>query len=231
MEDPAFNALLIASEYAPRPDRRGTGRGRPRPAERAERLTATLTERLWDAEAGLFRCRDLRGGDTLVPERSVSGLIPLLLPALPGDIVAALVRTLGGPHFSLGDRTRLVPSYDPLGEAFDPHRYWRGPAWFNTSWLLERGCARTARGERADALREAVLDLADATGFAEARRPVRRRCLRRDRLQLDGGPRARPASPAARTARASRAGQEPIKRRTPHGHRTVRQEDRGGDRG
>ncbi len=29
--------------------------------------------------------------------------------------------------------------YDLLGEAFDPHRYWRGPAWFNTGWLVERG--------------------------------------------------------------------------------------------
>ncbi|MFF7367539.1 MGH1-like glycoside hydrolase domain-containing protein [Streptomyces tricolor] len=167
VEDPAFNALLIASEYALARIAEELGAAGSGRRERAERLTATLTERLWDAEAGLFRCRDLRGGDTLVPVRSVSGLIPLLLPGLPRDIVAALVRTLSGPHFSLGDRTRLVPSYDLLGEAFDPHRYWRGPAWFNTSWLLERGLRAHGEGERADALREAVLDLAGATGFAE----------------------------------------------------------------
>jgi glycogen debranching enzyme len=60
-----------------------------------------------------------------------------------------------------------VPSYDLLGEAFDPHRYWRGPAWFNTSWLLERGLRTHGDRERADALREAVLSLARATDFAE----------------------------------------------------------------
>ncbi|MFJ4947781.1 MGH1-like glycoside hydrolase domain-containing protein [Streptomyces sp. NPDC088760] len=103
----------------------------------------------------------------LIPERSVSGLVPLLLPGLPRDIVDALVRTVSGPHFSVGDRTRLVPSYDLLGEAFDPHRYWRGPAWFNTSWLLERGLRTHGERERADALREAVLELAGTTGFAE----------------------------------------------------------------
>jgi glycogen debranching enzyme len=78
-----------------------------------------------------------------------------------------VVPTVRGPHFSLGDRTRLVPSYDLLGEAFDPHRYWRGPAWCTTSRLLERGLRTHGERERADALREAVLHLADATGFAE----------------------------------------------------------------
>ncbi|MGW3176601.1 MGH1-like glycoside hydrolase domain-containing protein [Streptomyces sp. NPDC001153] len=108
-----------------------------------------------------------QGGDGLIPERSVSGLVPLVLPGLPRHVVGALVRTLCGPHFGLGGRSRLVPSYDLLGEAFDPHRYWRGPAWFNTSWLLERGLRIHGERERADALRAAVLQLAEATGFAE----------------------------------------------------------------
>ncbi|MFF7126292.1 hypothetical protein [Streptomyces sp. NPDC008240] len=166
VEDPAFNALLIASEHALA--RIAGELGAPGTARhaRAERLTAALAERLWDPASGMFLCRDLRGGG-LVPERSVSGLVPLLLPGLARELVATLVRTLGGPHFGLGSDTRLVPSYDLLGEAFDPHRYWRGPAWFNTSWLLERGLRTHGDRERADALREAVLSLAGATGFAE----------------------------------------------------------------
>ncbi|ANP54891.1 hypothetical protein J2Z21_001447 [Streptomyces griseochromogenes] len=166
VEDPAFNALLIASEHALA--RIATELGAPGTARhaRAERLTAALVERLWDAASGMFLCRDLRGG-ALVPERSVSGLVPLLLPGLPREIAAALVGTLCGPHFGLGDTTALVPSYDLLGEAFDPHRYWRGPAWFNTSWLVERGLRAHGERERADALREAVLSLAAATDFAE----------------------------------------------------------------
>ncbi|MFD8390915.1 hypothetical protein ACFV2N_17360 [Streptomyces sp. NPDC059680] len=103
----------------------------------------------------------------LIRERSVSGLVPLVLPGLPRHVVAALVRTMCGPHFGLGGQSRLVPSYDLLGEAFDPHRYWRGPAWFNTGWLLERGLRVHGERERADALRAAVLQLAEATGFAE----------------------------------------------------------------
>ncbi|MGV9571014.1 MGH1-like glycoside hydrolase domain-containing protein, partial [Streptomyces nigra] len=86
---------------------------------------------------------------------------------LPRDIADRLVRTAHGPHFGLGGTTRLAPSYDLLGEAFDPHRYWRGPAWFNTGWLLERGLRVHGEHQRAGALRAALLKLAVASDFAE----------------------------------------------------------------
>ncbi|WP_327182955.1 MGH1-like glycoside hydrolase domain-containing protein [Streptomyces sp. NBC_01334] len=177
VEDPAFNALLIASEHALARIAYELGATGTARHARAERLTAALVERLWDPVEGMFFCRDLRGGDpdpgrrpltgALVPERGVSGLVPLLLPGLPREVASALVRTLRGPHFGLGTTTRLAPSYDLLGEAFDPHRYWRGPAWFNTSWLLERGLRLHGDQAGADALRRAVLDIADTSDFAE----------------------------------------------------------------
>nr|WP_086559051.1 hypothetical protein [Streptomyces africanus] len=166
VEDPAFNALLIASEYALARIARELGAAASARQDRAERLTAALVERLWEPSAGMFLCRDVRAGE-LIPERGVSGLVPLLLPALPRDLTATLVRTLSGPHFGLGGTTRLVPSYDLLGEAFDPHRYWRGPAWFNTSWLLERGLRLHGERGRADALRRGILHTAGASDFAE----------------------------------------------------------------
>ncbi|MEW2273375.1 hypothetical protein GTY41_02870 [Streptomyces sp. SID685] len=166
VEDPSFNALLIASEHALAHIAAELGAGSAARHARAERLTAALVERLWSAESGMFLCRDVSGGE-LIPERGVSGLIPLLLPMLPGELVTALVRTLTGPHFGLGGATRLVPSYDLLGEAFDPHRYWRGPAWFNTSWLVERGLRLHGERAPADALGAALLELAEASGFAE----------------------------------------------------------------
>ncbi|WP_046729877.1 MGH1-like glycoside hydrolase domain-containing protein [Streptomyces humi] len=164
VEDPAFNALLIASEHALARIARELGATGTARHARAGRLTAALVDRLWDPEREIFLCRDLRGGG-LIPERSVSGLVPLLLPELPRETATALVRTLTGPHF--GTASRLVPSYDLLGEAFDPHRYWRGPAWSNTGWLLERGLREHGERARADALAEAVVRTAAASGFAE----------------------------------------------------------------
>ncbi|MEV6379112.1 hypothetical protein AB0M31_06800 [Streptomyces sp. NPDC051773] len=166
VEDPAFNALLITSEHALAHVAKELGAPGTARHERAERLTAALVERLWEPAEGMFLCRDVTTG-TLLPERGVSGLIPLLLPGLPRDIAAALVRTVHGPRFGLGDTTLLVPSYDLTGEAFDPHRYWRGPAWFNTNWMLERGLRLHGERRRADALRTALLETAVASGFAE----------------------------------------------------------------
>ncbi|MER6342886.1 MGH1-like glycoside hydrolase domain-containing protein [Streptomyces sp. NPDC001595] len=166
VEDPAFNALLIASEHALARIAGELGATGTARHARAERLTGVLIDRLYDPAREMFFCRDVRSGG-LIPERGVSGLIPLLLPTLPRETAAALVRTATGPHFGLGGSTRLVPSYDLLGEAFDPHRYWRGPAWFNTGWLVERGLRTHGERERADALRGALLDSAAASGFAE----------------------------------------------------------------
>lgn len=176
VEDPSFNALLIASEHALAriEGELGLHDASAVRETRARALTGTLVERLWDPADGLFLCRDLRSGDRrelpsgeLVPERGVGGLVPLILPALPGPVAAALVRTACGPYFGLGGPARLVPSYDLTGSSFDPRRYWRGPAWFNTNWLLERGLRLHGEHTRADGLRRALLEVAGESGFAE----------------------------------------------------------------
>ncbi|MGV9244763.1 MGH1-like glycoside hydrolase domain-containing protein [Streptomyces sp. NPDC003710] len=213
------------------PERRSRG-GRPdaerrdgssaHSRERRSRSGARETEQRSRSSALASERRSPAGA--LVPERSVSGLIPLLLPSLPRDVAAALVRTLSGPHFGLGGATRLVPSYDLLGEAFDPHRYWRGPAWFNTGWLLEHGLRTHAEHAAADALREALLETADSSDFAEYVDPYTGEAcgalgfgwtaaLTLDLLHNPPHPRVNPnkGDPHAGT------------RRDPHGHRHVRQ--------
>ncbi len=165
VEDPGFNALLIAAEHALASVAEHIGAD-PAPARRrAERLTAALCERLWNPTLGLFTARDLHD-DTLVPVRGVAGLLPLAVPGLPRPQVRALLETAAGEHFRLGE-VHLVPSYDLTGPAFDPSRYWRGPSWFNTAWLLHRGLLTAGAAAAAGRLREGILRDARATGFAE----------------------------------------------------------------
>lgn len=191
VEDPGFNALLAASEHALAAvvDELGGGAGPHR--ERAAALTDALVRRLWSPEAGQFLCRDLRAGreagdrderdgeaegevggqeeagGELVDVRSVAGLLPLIAPGLPRRVTDTLLHTVRGEHYGLGTQVRLVPSYDLRGPAFDPYRYWRGPAWFNVNWLLERGLRRCGEQERADSLRADVLAAAASSRFAE----------------------------------------------------------------
>ncbi|MEU6422193.1 MGH1-like glycoside hydrolase domain-containing protein [Streptomyces spiralis] len=170
VEDPCFNALLAVSELALAAMARELGRTGAAHAERARDLSRRLVDRLWDDTAGIFRARDLATG-AMVDERSISGLVPLILPHLPQDIVRRLHATLGSPHFK-APGTRLVPSYDLTGHAFDPQRYWRGPAWFNTAWLIHRGLRTHHLHADAERLREGFLTEAGRSRFAEYVDPV-----------------------------------------------------------
>ncbi|MCZ9346935.1 hypothetical protein NGM37_55470, partial [Streptomyces sp. TRM76130] len=170
VEDPCFNALLAVGEHALAATARALGRDAAPHTARAGLLTRRLVGRLWDIEAGCFRVRDLRT-DTLVGERAVTGLVPLLVPHLPSGVVAALRATLAGPGFA-APATRLVPSYDLTGPAFDPQRYWRGPAWFNTAWLIHRGLRTHGLDADAERLKQGFLAEAGRSRFAEYVDPV-----------------------------------------------------------
>ncbi|HET9382666.1 MAG TPA: hypothetical protein VFP69_17810 [Streptomyces sp.] len=165
VEDPCFNALLIVSELALAATARELGLPDAPYTTRAAALTRRLVTRLWDESAGLFRVRDLHT-DTLVGERGVAGLVPLVVPGLPSAVVRALHATLSGPGFR-APATRLVPSYDLTGPSFDAQRYWRGPAWFNTAWLVHRGLRTHGLREDAEFLRQGFLAQAGSSRFAE----------------------------------------------------------------
>jgi hypothetical protein len=161
--DPLFNALLAWAEEALAQIADVIGEPSVPHRRRAEQIRDALLARSYDPAAGQFRALDRNGNR--IAEYTVGGLVPLLLD-LPEDVVDALVTTMTGPRFALNDRVPL-PSYDLTGPAFDATRYWRGPAWVNTSWLVLRGLERHGRHTEAATLREAILSAVRAEGFRE----------------------------------------------------------------
>lgn len=163
VEDPCFNALLALSEHALAGIARELGLDPGPHLARAAEVTAALVERLYHPGFRLFLCRDLVGG-ALIPAPGAAGLVPLAVPGLP--VAEEVVDTALGERFRVG-RTHLVPSHDLTGAAFEPGRYWRGPGWFNISWLVHRGLRRYGAAGAAAALRASMLAAAERTGFAE----------------------------------------------------------------
>ena len=61
---------------------------------------------------------------------------------------------------------RLVPSFDPDHEAFNPKRYWEGPVWPPLNWLIYRGLKSYAP-ELAQQVRTDFIELVQQYGFHE----------------------------------------------------------------
>jgi hypothetical protein len=162
VEDPAFNALWAMSEHALAAIAELLEAPVQRHRAAAQAITGAL-QPLFDHDLNLYLARDL-GRDALLPGAGVGGLIPLLLPGLPRR--AELLATLLGPRFALG-RSVLVPSFDLTDPGFEPARYWRGPSWFNTAWLLVQALTGAGRSDLARPLATELAARALDGGFPE----------------------------------------------------------------
>jgi glycogen debranching enzyme len=47
---------------------------------------------------------------------------------------------------------------------FDAERYWQGPSWVNTNWLIIDGLRRYGFDKEADELRQRTIDMVDKNG-------------------------------------------------------------------
>lgn len=163
VEDPLTNALLAVSELALAGIATEAGAEAGPHRMRAQQLARALVEVLFDPQARTFFPRDLHTG-ALVRVYSVAGLAPLVVPGLP--VAGDLVKTALGERFGLGT-VHLVPSADLTAPTFEASRYWRGPAWYNTAWLLWRGLLEHGELDTAEALRRSMLVTAGRSGFRE----------------------------------------------------------------
>ncbi|HEU4948138.1 MAG TPA: trehalase family glycosidase [Kribbella sp.] len=165
--DPLFNALWAWSEEALAGIAELLGLSSEPHLAEADRIAAAMTKTLFDPDLGTFTAFDVSTGSR-VPHRTVAGLVPLVVPGLEPRVVRALADQLQSPHFGLlDDGISGVPSYDLRAHDFDPRRYWRGPTWLNTTWLVWRGLRRQGLPELARPLADTMVELATEAGFRE----------------------------------------------------------------
>jgi hypothetical protein len=135
-------------------------------------ITPALVERLWDERRGLFLDQVMPGG-ARPAVATWAALAPLALPDLPPEIGRRLVEEhlldpaafwTPVPPPSVSARE---PSYEPGGGRGLVRRYWRGPSWVNSAWLLWIGLLRLGYSEQAAELGRQLCGAVEAAGLRE----------------------------------------------------------------
>jgi len=164
VEDLAFNSLLVVANRSLRHIAEELGETIDAElADRCRRTEAALDE-LWDEAAGQYYSRDVSTG-RLIKMSTVATFLPLWAGVVADERRARIVELLRDPA-RFWPRFP-VPSVPLDAPEFDDDRYWRGPTWVNTNWLIVEGLRNCGEAEVAEALRELTLDLVDESGFAE----------------------------------------------------------------
>ncbi len=149
-----------------------------------ERVAGAIRRKLWHAEDGFFYGFDARENRPLLTP-TVSGFGPLLSGIASDDQAIRLVERLTDPARFW---TQVpIPSTSISSPHFDPLRYWSGPSWPVTNWLVMRGLSERggldgpalaetlrqstlrmiAEGLDTDVVREAAISLMEANSVGE----------------------------------------------------------------
>jgi hypothetical protein len=134
--------------------------------------TPALVERLWDERRGLFFDEVQPGGERPAVLTWAS-LAPLALPDLPEEIGRRLVEEhllneaefwtpVAPPSVARGER-----GYEPDGGRGPIRRYWRGPTWVNSAWMVWIGLRRLGYEDEAQRLADGVIAAVAREGLRE----------------------------------------------------------------
>ena len=133
----------------------------------AARIREAMLRELWDPEARRFYPRDILTGH-LEPEETIVSFAPLLDADLPAEHLAAILEDLRSVCFHPeADGHFVVPTFSTRSPVFDRRRYWRGPVWINTNWLLWHGLKQHGYEAEAEEIARASLALVARSGFRE----------------------------------------------------------------
>jgi hypothetical protein len=169
IEDLAFNCIFIRANEHLRTIAAVIKEALPDELIQSMNRSEKALDHLWDDYAEEYFSRDFIS-HRLLKESSVAAFLPLYAGSIPKNRAEKIVKLLENER-------RFGPSYPvpsaPLDSPwFQPRRYWQGPTWINTNWLIIDGLERYGFKDHAAALRESSLELVQRAGFREYFNPL-----------------------------------------------------------
>ena len=141
----------------------------PQELQQAAKRTIDGIHDLWDEQDGQFYSRNYMTGE-LIKAPSINTFFPLIAGVPTPEQAERLVKLLAEKHQYWTKYPVPTVSIDCPG--FDDKRYWQGPTWINTNWLIIQGLRRYGYDKFADQLKSRSLDLVAKSGFNEYFSPL-----------------------------------------------------------
>ena len=169
IEDLTFNCILAKANYYLRKIAKTLNKTLPSNLMKNMELTDKAIQELWDDSTGQFYSRDyLTHGLIKVP--SIASLMPLYSGVIDRDKAIHLVKSIEShDSFSM---PFPIPSVPVKSEWFDQNRYWQGPTWINTNWLVIEGLKNYGFNEHAEIIKKRTMELIEHSGFSEYFNPI-----------------------------------------------------------
>ena len=171
VRDVLFNSVLVAADRDLAWIAEQLGADGSVARERADAVAFEIDRVLWSEELGMHVSYDMvverqipqpiAGGFVALLARPSSNLVPQILDVLEREF---LVRA--------GTSGLVLPTVSVSDPAFDPGRYWRGPAWIQITWLVAAGLDAVGSDVLAERLRDGIVSLISDAGFWEYFDPV-----------------------------------------------------------
>ncbi len=169
VEDISFNSILIRANECLKQIAKTAGRQLPQSLLENMRSSVETIEDLWDESSGLYYSRSFVS-HKLIEEPSVASLLPLYSGMISKNRANELVQKLKKKEgFGL---SWPVPSVPRDSSYFSPYKYWQGPAWVNTNWMIIDGLTRYGYGLEAKELENKTLEMVAKSGFYEYFNPL-----------------------------------------------------------
>jgi len=169
IEDLNFNSILIRANERLLEIARTIRAEVPKDLVERMHLTVRTFNDLWDPYTEQYYSRDFVT-HKLIKEPSIAAMLPLYSGAISKKRAALIVKMLENEH--IFGAPYPVPSVPLNSPRFEAKRYWQGPTWFNTNWLIIDGLRRYGYHAHADALADSMIEIAGEHGFYEYYHPL-----------------------------------------------------------